>query len=74
MSGHFTSVERIDGGKLRCTGATWSDAVVMFPVEVLAFQNIERQAHALRANASARVWYSPPPAPPIWVRTISRRS
>jgi hypothetical protein len=29
MSGHFTSVERIDGGKLRCTGATWSDAVVI---------------------------------------------
>jgi Transposase DDE domain len=25
-----------DGGKLRCTGATWSDAVVIFPVEVLA--------------------------------------
>ena len=53
------AAERIDGGKLRCTGATWSVAVVMFPVEVLAFQNIERQAHALRANASARVWYSP---------------
>jgi hypothetical protein len=65
-------VERIDGGKLRCTGATWSDAVMMFPAEVLAFQNIERQAHALRANAPARVWYSPPPAPPISVMTISR--
>ena len=38
MSGHFTSVERIEGGKLRCTGATWSDAVVIFPGEVLAFQ------------------------------------
>jgi WD40 repeat protein len=41
------TVERIDGGKLRCTGATWSDAVVIYPGEVLAFQNIERQAHAL---------------------------
>jgi hypothetical protein len=29
MSGHFTSVERIGGGKLRCTGATWFDAVVI---------------------------------------------
>ena len=41
------TVERIDGGKLRCTGATWSDAVVIYPREILAFQNIERQAHAL---------------------------
>jgi hypothetical protein len=45
------TVELIDGGKLRCTGATWSDPVVIFPGEVLAFQNIERQAHALRAPA-----------------------
>jgi hypothetical protein len=45
------AVERIGGGKLRCTGATWTDAVVIFPGEVLAFQNIERQAHALRAPA-----------------------
>jgi hypothetical protein len=36
------TVERVDGGKLRCTGATWTDAVVIFPGEVLAFQNIER--------------------------------
>ena len=28
------TVERIDGGKLRCTGATWTDAVVIFPGEV----------------------------------------
>jgi hypothetical protein len=42
-----------NGGKLRCTGATWTDAVVIFPGEVLAFQNIERQAHALRAPARA---------------------
>jgi hypothetical protein len=60
MSGHFTSVERIDGGKLRCTGATWSDAVVIFPGEVLAFQNIERQAHALRAPAPGGVVKGPP--------------
>ena len=37
------TVERVDGGKLRCTGATWTDAVVIFPGEVLAFQNIERR-------------------------------
>jgi hypothetical protein len=36
------TAERIDGDKLRCTGATWSYAVVIFPGEVLAFQNIER--------------------------------
>jgi hypothetical protein len=36
------------------TGATWSDAVVIFPGEVLAFQNTERQAHALRAPAPAK--------------------
>jgi hypothetical protein len=29
------TVERIDGGKLRCTGATWSDAVVICPGEIL---------------------------------------
>ena len=47
------TVERVDGGKLRCTSATWSDAVVILPGEVLVFQNIERQAHALRAPAAA---------------------
>ena len=31
-------------GKLRCTGATWSDAVVIYPGEALAFVNIERDA------------------------------
>jgi hypothetical protein len=25
------TVARIDGGKLRCTGATWADAVVIYP-------------------------------------------
>jgi hypothetical protein len=49
------AVERVDGGKLRCTGATWSDAVVIFPGEVLAFQNIERQTHVLRAPALGTV-------------------
>jgi hypothetical protein len=63
MSGHFTSVERIGGVKLRCTGATWSDAVVIFPGEVLTFQNIERQAHALRAPAPGGCGTDPPPAP-----------
>jgi hypothetical protein len=48
------TVERIDGGKLRCTGATSSGAVVIYPGEILAFQNIERQAHALRAPAPGR--------------------
>jgi hypothetical protein len=37
------TVERIDGGNLRCTGATWDDAVVIHPGEALAFMNIERQ-------------------------------
>ena len=63
MSGHFTSVERIDGGKLRCTGATWSDAVVIFPGEVLAFQITERQAHALRAPAPGKAADPPAAAP-----------
>jgi hypothetical protein len=54
-------------GKLRCTGATWSDAVVIFPGEVLAFQNIERQAHALRAPAPGAVVEHPPAAAPhMW--------
>jgi hypothetical protein len=46
MSGHFTSVERIGGGKLRCTGATWSDAVVIFPGEVLALSLSGSNGHA----------------------------
>jgi hypothetical protein len=59
------TVERIDGGKLRCTGATWTDAVVIFPGEVLAFQNIERQAHALRAPAPGGVVKDPPAEPDL---------
>ena len=54
-----------NGGKLRCTGATWSDAVVIFPGEVLAFQNIERQAHALRAPAPGGVVKDPPAEPDL---------
>jgi hypothetical protein len=57
------AAERIDGGKLRCTGATWS--VVIFPGEVLAFQNIERQAHALRAPAPGGVVKDPPAEPDL---------
>jgi hypothetical protein len=57
------TVERIDGGKLRCTGATWSDAVVIFPGEILAFQNIERQAHVLRAPSPGGVKKAPPAEP-----------
>jgi hypothetical protein len=60
-------------GKLRCTGATWSDAVVIFPGEVLAFQNTERQAHALRAPAPGKA-ADPLRRHPILARTISRGS
>src|SRR4029077_6902692 len=63
ISAHYTSVERSDGGKLRCTGVTWSDAVVIFPGEFLAFQNIERQAHALRAPAPGEAAEPPAAAP-----------
>jgi hypothetical protein len=65
------TVERIDGGKLRCTGATGSDAVVIYPGEILAFQNIERQAHALRAPAPSSV-VKAPPSGAISTRMISR--
>jgi hypothetical protein len=59
------TVERVDGGKLRCTGATWTDAVVIFPGEVLAFQNIERQAHVLRAPAPGAVVKDQPAEPDL---------
>jgi len=55
------TVERIDGGKLRCTGATWDDAVVILEGEILVFQNIERQVHALRATGGKK---PTPPAEP----------
>jgi hypothetical protein len=34
------TVERIDNGKLRCTGASCTDAVVIMPGECLALLNI----------------------------------
>jgi hypothetical protein len=45
---------RTFGGKLRCTGATWSDAVVI----------LQPQAHALRAPAPGTVVETPPAAAP----------
>ena len=50
MSAFLTRPEPHRRGKLRCTGATWSDAVVIFPGEVFAFQNIERQAQRHRLH------------------------
>jgi hypothetical protein len=38
--------------------------VVIFPGEVFAFQNIERQAHALRAPAPGGAVKALPPAEP----------
>jgi hypothetical protein len=38
---------------------------VIFPGEVLAFQNIERQAHALRAPAPGGVVKDPPAEPDL---------
>jgi hypothetical protein len=52
------TVERIDGGKLRCTAATWDDAVVILPGEALALVNIERQVLP-SAPRLPRVWYRP---------------
>jgi hypothetical protein len=45
------TAERADGGKLRCTCATWDDAVVILAGEALTIVNIDRQAHALRTKA-----------------------
>ena len=39
--------------------------MVIFPGEVLAFQNIERQAHALRAPAPGGVVKDPPAEPDL---------
>jgi hypothetical protein len=57
------SVEGIDGGKLRCTSATWSDAVVILQGEALAIVNIERQAHAIRARAPGQAAAAGPAQP-----------
>ena len=48
----------------RCTGATWSDAVVIYPGEALALVNIERQVLP-SAPRLPRVWYRLPADPPI---------
>jgi hypothetical protein len=53
-------VERIDGGKLRCTGATWSDAVVVLPDQVLTLSNHERQVHIGRGHRAAERPSTPP--------------
>jgi hypothetical protein len=53
------TVERLEGGKLRCTGATWDDAVVIYPGEALALANNERQAHPPRAKAPGSVVQTP---------------
>jgi hypothetical protein len=45
------TVERIDGGKFRCTGATWSDAVVIYPGEALGPCGHRAPGAALRAKA-----------------------
>jgi hypothetical protein len=42
------TVERIGGGKLRCT--SWDDAMVIMPGEALVV-NLARQAHAPRTPA-----------------------
>lgn len=57
------TVERIDGGKLRCNCATWDDAVVILPGEALALVNIERPVLPSAPKAPAGV-VQPPPRPP----------
>ena len=67
------TVERVDDGKLRWTGATWSDAVVIFPDEVLAFQNIERQNACAPGPCAGHCGRNTPlRRHPIRARTISR--
>ena len=63
------TVERHDGGKFRCTGATSSDAVVIYPGEALALVNIERQVlpSAPRLPRSRTAEAGPgPPGVPAW--------
>jgi hypothetical protein len=43
LAGNVT-VERADDGKLRCTCATWDDAVVMLKGEALRGEALSRQA------------------------------
>ena len=56
------TAELADEGKLRCTCATWDDAVVVPKGEALTLVNIERQVHALRTKAPPVV--KGPPATP----------
>jgi hypothetical protein len=56
--------ERAEDGKLRCTCATWDDAVVVLKNEALTLVNIERQVHALRTKAPPVV-KGPPAAPDL---------
>ena len=58
------TAERADDGKLRCTCATWDDAVVVLKGEALTLVNIERQVHALRTKAPP-VQKGPPAAPDL---------
>jgi hypothetical protein len=46
----IVTAERADDGKLRCTCATWDDAVVVLKGEALTLVNIERQVTAERAD------------------------
>jgi hypothetical protein len=45
------TVERIDDGKLRATGAKWDDAVVIYPGEALALVHVERQVRIKRPSS-----------------------
>ena len=58
------TAERADDGKLRCTCATWDDAVVVLKGEALTLVNIERQVHALRTKAPP-VAKGPPATPDL---------
>jgi hypothetical protein len=58
------TAERAEDGKLRCTCATWDDAVVVLKGEALSLVNIERQVHALRTKAPP-VQKGPPAVPDL---------
>jgi hypothetical protein len=55
------TAERLDGGKLRCTGATWADAVVIYPGEALALVHVEPQARIKRPSSPPRRRQAPMP-------------
>jgi hypothetical protein len=58
------TAERAENSKLRCTCATWDDAVVVLKNEALTLVNIERQVHALRTKAPP-VQKGPPAVPDL---------